>query len=154
MIVKRENLEEHILKWQDILRLRDWDITIKMVESKWRKFGDIKIDLDDKKAVMMVNQKPYSEESYNLEELVVHELLHVKLYGMSVMIQDLLDLIYGDDDEDPKRGLAWGQYMMLLESTTEDLTKGYLAASSSDVPMSFGRLQKEIDEELGTNDAR
>jgi hypothetical protein len=78
MGVNVSKLEELITKWQDILRLRDWDIKLKIVETEWRKSGDIKIDMDDKKAVMLINNNP---KSTNLEELVVHELLHLKLWG-------------------------------------------------------------------------
>ena len=67
------------------------------------------------------------------------------------IVDDLVnwgDTLY-EDEKDPKRGFAHGQFMTLLESTTEDLTKGFLAASQSENPLSFGRLQKQIDLELG-----
>jgi len=134
-------------KWQDLLRLRDWDIKIEIVTTKWRKSGDIKIDLEDKKAVMLINEKPKSE---NLEELIIHELLHVKLYAMDQLIDEQLEIIYGDNEEDPKREFAYTQFMKVLETTVEDLTKGYLAASGSTEPLSFGRLQPQIDEELSS----
>jgi len=136
-----------MIKWQDLLRLRDWDIKIEIVTTKWRKSGDIKIDLEDKKAVMLINEKPKCE---NLEELIVHELLHVKLYAMDQLIDEQLEIIYGDNEEDPKREFAYTQFMKVLETTVEDLTKGYLAASGSTEPLSFGRLQPQIDEELSS----
>lgn len=148
MSVNREEIEGHLDKWQDILRLRDWDIVIKIVETKWRKSGDMKIDLEDKKAVLLVNHTPKCE---NLEELVIHELLHVKLYEMGQMIEDLLSPVFGNEEKDPKREFAYTQFMVLLESTVEDLTKGYLAATGSQQSLSFGRLQKAIDEEVGNN---
>ena len=149
--ITREEVEKHLRKWQDILRLRDWDIRLEIVKTQWRKFGDIKIDLEDKNAVLLVNHKPYSEKEYNLEELVVHELLHIKLYAMDQMLMDLLNAVYGEDEDDPKRDFAHTQFMVLLETTVEDLAKGYLAATRSDKSLSFGRLQKQIDEELGTS---
>ena len=145
MEANNEQLEKYLKKWQDILRLRDWDITVKIVDSTWRKSGDIKIDLEDKKAVLLVNSIP---KYNNLEELVVHELLHVKLYGLDQMIEELLSIVFGENENDPKRAFAYTQFMVLLESTVEDLTKGYLAASGCKEPLSFGRLQKAIDEEL------
>ena len=86
----------------------------------------------------------------NLEELVVHELLHLKLYGMDQMIEDLLSAVYGEKESDSKKEFANTQFMILLESTVEDLTKGYLAANKSIRSLSFGRLQKSIDEEIGS----
>ena len=133
-------------KWQDILRLRDWDIKIQIVKTKWRKSGDIKIDLEDRKAVLLLNHTPKSE---NLEELIIHELLHLKLYGMDQMLEDLLSVVYGEKEKNPKREFAITQFMILLESTVEDLTKGYLTTIKSQEPLSFGRLQKQIDKEVG-----
>jgi len=146
--VNKEEVEKYLNRWQDILRLRNWDIVIKIVKTKWRKSGDIKIDLEDKKAVLLVNQSPKCE---NLEELVIHELLHVKLYGMDQMIEELLSIVFGKKKSDSKRAFAYTQFMGLLESTVEDLTKGYLTATKSQKSVSFGWLQETIAEEVGDN---
>lgn len=146
MKIDEKDIQGHLSKWQSILRLRDWDIQVKLVKTKWRKSGDIKIDIEDKKAVLLVNQSPKCE---NLEELVIHELLHLKLHGLDQMIEELLYTVYGKMKEDPKREFASTQFMVLLESTVEDLTKGYLAATKSQKPLSFQRLQKAIEEEIG-----
>jgi hypothetical protein len=140
-----EDVTGYLDKWQSILRLRDWDIIVKIVKTSWRKSGDIKIDLDDKKAVLLVN---HSSKRENLEELVIHELLHLKLYGLDQMIEELLSVVYGEEEKDPKREFASTQFMTLLESIVEDLTKGYLTAIKSQMPLSFGRLQKQIDDEV------
>ncbi len=146
MNVDEEGVAKYLNKWQSILRLRDWDIIIKIVKTSWRKSGDIKIDLDDQKAVLLVNHNPKCE---NLEELIIHELLHLKLYGLDQMIEELLSVVYGEEKKDPKKEFANTQFMKLLESTVEDLTKGYLTAIQSQEPLSFGRLQKQIDKEVG-----
>ena len=146
MGVDINRLEELITKWQDILRLRDWDIKLKIVETEWRKSGDIKIDMDDKKAVMLINNNP---KSTNLEELMVHELLHLKLWGMDQMIEGFINQIFGEDEGDIKREFAMNQFFILLESTVEDLAKGFLKANDSKEELSFGRLQKLIDSEIG-----
>lgn len=146
MGVNKEEIERYLSKWQDILRLRDWDIAVEIVKTAWRKSGDIKIDMEDKKAVLLINQNPKTCE--NIEELVIHELLHLKLYGMDQMIEDLLTLVFGKREDDPKREFAYTQFMLMLESTVEDLTKGYLKAAGSQKALSYGRLQREIDKEL------
>ena len=145
MHVTQEIVEKYLDKWQDMLRLRDWDIRVQIVSTPWRKSGDVKIDLDDKKAVMLINQTPKSE---NLEELVVHELLHIKLYGLDQMTEQLINLLFGVIQDDPRREFAITQFFVLLESTVEDLTKGYLAANGVEEPVSFGRLRSKINEEL------
>ena len=146
MIVNKKTIEKHLNKWQDILRLRDWDIIVKVVKIKWRKSGDIKIDLEDRKAVLLVNHRP---KCTNLEELVVHELLHLKLYVMDQMIEDLLSIIYGGKEDGPKREFADTQFMTALESTVEDLTKGFLSAAGSQKSLTFGRLMTPVDAEIG-----
>jgi hypothetical protein len=141
----KDKIKSRLDKWQDILRLRDWDITVNIVQTKWRKSGDIKIDLSDRKAVLLVNEKGIYT---NLDELVVHELLHLKLYELDQLVEEQLEIIFGTDDTDPKRQFAYNQFMKVLESTVEDLTKGYLSISGSTEPLSFGRLQVQIDDEL------
>lgn len=145
-MANKEQVEIFIDKWQDILRLRDWDIKVQMVETEWRKSGDVKIDMDDKKAIMLINAYP---KSTNLEELVVHELLHIKLWGMDQMIETLIGTVFGKNDNDPRRDFAMTQFFTLLESTVEDLTKGYLSASGSQSELSFGRMTKQVAEEIG-----
>lgn len=146
MGVDVNRIEELIIKWKDILKLRDWDIKLTIVEKEWRKSGDIKIDMDDKKAVMLINNNP---KSTNLEELIVHELLHLKLWGMDQMIEGFINQVFGQDDDDIKKEFAMNQFFMLLESTVEDLTKGFLNANGCTEELSFGRLQKLIDSEIG-----
>lgn len=145
MNVTEEMISGYLNRWQNILRLRDWDISIKVVGKEWKKSGDIKIDQSNRMAVLMINQKPVCT---NLEEIVIHELLHLKLWAMDQMIEHLLNLVYGTKEEDTKRSFAYNQFMETLEATTEDLTKGFLAASGSDQLPSFDRLQKEVDKEL------
>jgi len=144
MQVNKKTIEKYLYKWQGILRIKDWDIVVKIVKKEWRKSGDVKIDLEDKKVVLLINNKPKCD---NLEELVVHELLHIKLYGMDQMIEDLLFIIYGEKSS-KKRDFAYTQFMLLLESTVEDLTKGYLAAAKSKKSLSFGRLKNAVDKEI------
>lgn len=137
--------ESMIDRWSDILRLRDWDIRHTVVQGDWRKRGDIKIDTSNRMAVLMVHHEV--DDSF-IEELVVHELLHLKLYYMDQMIEELIDLVYGTDEEDPRREFARSRFMDTLESTTEDLTKALLAASGSPGELNFDRVMEQVEEEL------
>jgi hypothetical protein len=133
-------------RWQPVLRLGDWDIQLQLVAGTWRKSGDIKVDLDDRKAVLLLNVEPRSE---NLEETVVHELVHLRLYALDQMLVGLLDVVFGTDAAEPRRAFAETRFMTLLESTTEDLAKALLAASGCASPLSFGRLREEVEQEIG-----
>ena len=41
----------------------------------------------------------------------------------------------------------YSQFMETLEITAEDLTKGYVELGANDKSISFGRIQKEADDE-------
>ena len=146
MQVDQKTAQQLLCKWQPLLRLGDWDIAVQIVTQPWRKSGDVKIDLDDHKAILLLNEHPRSE---NLEEVIVHELVHVKLWALDQMIEELLGAVYGKDEGDPRREFAYGQFMIALESTTEELTKALLAAAQSEAPLSFGRLRGEVEKEIG-----
>jgi len=140
-------MQKYLDKWQAILRLQDWDIKIQAVDHDWRKTGDIKIDVCDKNAVLLINT--FNPKQTNLEELIIHELLHLKLYGMDQTLEKYLNALYGEDSSDPKRDIAYGDFMVLLESTVNDLAKSLLSQGGDDKELSFGRLQAEVDKELG-----
>lgn len=138
-------LQLYLNKWQDILRLRDWDIKLELVSNAWRKTGDVKIDQDDKKAILLINN--CNPKQTNIESLIIHELLHIKLWGMDQMIESLLQCVYGNNENDPKFSFAYTQFMTLLEQTTEDLAKGYKDLGAIDKHVSFGRIQKQANDE-------
>lgn len=142
-------LQEFLSKWQEILRLRDWDIKLHVVETEWRKTGDIKIDEDDKKAVLMING--FNPKQTNFEAVVVHELLHLKLWGMDQMIEGLIYDVFGQDENDPKFNFAYDSFMKVLECTVEDLAKSYMSLGGSEKEISFGRVQKQVEKELTDN---
>ena len=144
-MLERQELQAYLNKWQDILRLRDWDIKLELVTTAWRKTGDVKIDEDDKKAILLINN--FNPKQTNIESVIIHELLHIKLWGMDQMIEKLLRCVYGEDEADPKFSFAYAQFMELLEQTTEALAKGYKDLGAEDKSISFGRLQEQADSE-------
>ena len=142
-----KKLNQHLKKWQDILRLRDWDIKLEMVTKPWRKTGDVKIDRADKTAILLVNN--INPKQTDMETVIIHELLHIKLWGMDQMIEGLLKCVYGEDEDDPKFAFAYTQFMELLEVTVQDLTKGYMELGADCKEISFGRIQQQADDEWG-----
>ncbi len=142
--IKKAN--EYLIKWQDILRLRDWDIKIYEVNKEWRKTGDVKIDETNKRAVLMLNNcNPHQD---NLEALIIHELLHVKLWGMDQMIEELIGNVFGTNEEDLKYCFAINKFMGVLETTVEDLAKGFLKTGGENKELSFGRVNEQVEREL------
>jgi hypothetical protein len=139
-------MELLLRKWQKNLRLQDWDIKLYPVEKEWRKTGDIKIDSDDRVAVLMINT--YNPKQTNLEELIIHELLHLKLWGLDQMVDSMIRIVYDNAENDPKKDLVYTHFMTTLESTTNDLAKSFLEQGGEDKEISFGRLDKQIKDEM------
>ncbi|MBN1971549.1 MAG: hypothetical protein JXR48_05160 [Candidatus Delongbacteria bacterium] len=142
-MVKAEKL---LNKWQKILKLQDWDIKLEIVEKVWRKSADIKINDNLRLAILLLNANPVTK---NLEELIIHELLHLKLWGMDQMIETLLIGTFGENSNDPKYDFAYGQFMNTLESTVADLTKSFLTEVGEDKNICFGSIDKMVKEEIG-----
>ena len=149
MTVLEPDARAVLARWQPILRLADWDIELRLVTTPWRKSGDIKIDLEDRKAVLLLNAEPRSGNQ-NLDETIVHELVHLRLYALDQMLVQLLDAVFGTEPEEPRRAFAETRFMMELEATTEDIAKSILAAAGKDGRLSFGRLDAEVDAEVGS----
>jgi len=70
-------------------------------EKNWRK----KIDLSDKQAILMINN--FNPKDTNLEQIIIHELIHLKLWGMDQMIEKMINITFGEDDTDPKFKFAF-----------------------------------------------
>jgi hypothetical protein len=141
-----EELERLLLKWSRKLRVvPGWDVTLEPVEDEsWRKTGDIKIDCDDRKAVVMLNIK--NPRGANLEEVLVHELFHLKLYPLDQVTESLITDTFEEDS--PAYRFAMTQFMSSLEQTVEELAKCWLLEFGEDRKLSFGRCRsrKSFDE--------
>ena len=124
-------------KWTEILRLKNnWDVKLTLVDDDtFRKTGDFKIDCDDRKAILLLNVRNPKQE--NLEEVICHELLHLKLYPLDQLTEGL---ILGHYEEDtPAYNVVYRQFMTMLEQTVEELTKCYLGAFGENKELSYGR---------------
>ena len=126
-------------KWIGILRVKNnWDIKLDLVQDPlFRKTGDLKIDCDDRKAILMLNRLNPKQE--NLEEVIVHELLHLKLYPLDQMTEGLIDGHYQKDS--PAYDTIYTQFMTMLEQTVEELTKCYLGSFGDNKDLSYGRCR-------------
>lgn len=136
--------------WQKKLNLQDWDIHFLPVDQPWRKSGDIKIDDSNKNAVLMLNVK--DAKRLNSEEVIVHELLHLKLWPLDQMIEELINLLYGSDENDKQRDFVYSIFMSNLESTVQDLTKSLVSLKEDDFISELGRLKDEVKKETGIDD--
>lgn len=138
-MLSQEELQVLFDKWIEILRLKNqWDIRLELVrDPAFHKTGDIKIDCDDRKAILMLNVLNPKQE--NLEEIIVHELLHLKLYPLDQLTEGLIDGHYEKDT--PSYETIYTQFMTMLEQTVEELAKCYLGAFGDNKNLSYGRCR-------------
>ena len=113
-------------------------------DPEWRKTGDFKVDCDDRKAILMLNAVNPKQE--NLEEVIVHELMHLKLYPLDQITESLITSHF--EEGTPAWDFAYRQFFESLEITVEELAKCFLLEFGENKELSFGRckLQKSFDE--------
>ena len=105
----------------------------------WRKTGDFKIDCEDKKAVFLLNAANPKQE--NLEEVICHELMHLKMYPLDQVTESLI--INAFEEGSPASNFAYQQFFTTLEQTVEELTKCFLLEFGSNRELSFGRCKEK-----------
>lgn len=86
----REKLSALFEKYIRELRITPaWDVKQEFVDDpEWRKTGEFKIDCDDRKAILLLNAANPKQE--NPEEVIVHELMHSKLYPLDQVTESLI----------------------------------------------------------------
>ena len=132
----RELFEKYIRK----LRITPaWDVRLEFVEDPaWRKTGDFKIDCDDRKAVLLLNASSPRQE--NVEEVIVHELMHIKMYPLDQVTESLIVNCFEENSAAEK--FAYQQFFTALEQTVEELAKCFLLEFGEDRELSFGRCRQ------------
>ena len=137
--MERQALEALFEKWTRKLRIAPaWDVRLELVEDPaWGKTGDIRIDCDDRKAIVLLNVAAPKQE--NPEEVLVHELMHLKLYPLDQTTETLINSSFAEGSQ------AWEfaetTFMTTLEQTVEELTKCFLLEFGENRTLSFGRCR-------------
>ena len=116
-----------------------WDIRLEFVEDPaWTKTGDFKIDCDDRKAILLLNTVSPIQE--NLEEVIIHELMHIKMYPLDQVTESLIANCFEEGSAASK--FAYQQFFMTLEQTVEELAKCFLLEFGENKEFSYGRCSK------------
>ena len=144
--MKKKDLMQICEKYCAKLRISPfWDVKLQFVEdASWRKTGDLKVDCDDRKAILLLNI--ISPKQENLEEVIVHELMHLKMYPLDQVTESLITSCF--QEETAARKFAYRQFFTALEQTVEELAKCFLLEFGDDRELSFGRCgcQKSFNE--------
>ena len=115
-----------------------WDVKLELVEDPaWPKTGDFKIDCDDRKAILLLNAANPKQE--NPEEVIVHELMHLKLYPLDQLTESLI--LSSFEEGSAAQDFAYRQFFGALEQTVEELTKCFLLEFGEDRALSYGRCR-------------
>ena len=115
-----------------------WDVRLELVEDPaWRKTGDFKIDCDDRKAILMLNVVNPKQE--NIEEVIVHELMHIKLYPLDQVTESLITNCF--EKGTAASNFAYQQFFTALEQTVEELAKCFLYEFGENKEFSYGRCR-------------
>ena len=144
--MERKHAEALFEKYIRKLRITPaWDVKLEWVEDPaWRKTGDFKIDCDDRKAILLLNGVNPKQE--NMEEVIVHELMHIKMYPLDQVTESLIVNCF--EEGSAASGFAYQQFFTALEQTVEELTKCFLLEFGENKELSYGRCkgQKSFDE--------
>ena len=117
-----------------------WDVKLELIEDElWEKTGDFKIDCTDRKAILLLNIASPKQE--NLEEVIVHELMHIKMYPLDQVTEGLITSNF--EEGTPGYAFAYNQFFHTLEQTVEELTKCFLLEHGDNRELSFGRCNRE-----------
>lgn len=115
----------------------EWDIRLEFVDDEgWKKTGDFKIDPTDKKAIILLNGTNPKDE--NIEETIVHELMHIKMYPLDQVCESLIINMFKKASKE--QNFAYQTFFEALEVTVEELTKCFLLEFGEDKDLSFGRM--------------
>ncbi len=108
-------LNKILKKWKKSFMLNDWSIKLKIASFKrkdFRQSGDIKINLKNKKAVLLITNNPFKNE----EKVIIHELIHLLLWEYDIFAEKTIlkdcKKLKGDHMK----------YMNKLEKTVKELT--------------------------------
>ena len=135
----KDKLQELFEKYCRKLRITpQWDVKLELVDDPaWTKTGDFKIDCDDRKAILMLNVRNPRQE--NPEEVIVHELMHLKLYPLDQVTESLISSQF--EEGTPASDFAYMQFFTALEQTVEELTKCFLLEFGEKRELSYGRCR-------------
>ena len=144
--MEKEKLNELFEKWCKKLRIVPaWDVKLEFVDDpEWRKTGDFKIDCDDRKAILLLNTGNPKQE--NLEEVIVHELMHLKMYPLDQVTESLIMNTF--EEGSAASNFAYQQFFCALEQTVEEMAKCFLLEFGENKTLSYGRCSgmKSFDE--------
>ena len=137
----RQTLTEIFEKYCKKLRITPaWNVQLQLVDDPaWPKTGDFKVYCDDRKAILLLNI--LNPNGANLEEVIIHELMHLKLYPLDQVTESLIASHF--EEGTGAYDFAYRQFFLALEQTVEELAKCFLLEFGDNRELSYGRCNKQ-----------
>ncbi len=137
----KKELEERFRFFVKEMELEDWNLKLEFVEHDWKNTGNIKVDMDDRSAIVYLNI--FNPKSDNLEETLIHELCHLKMWKLDLYCESLLDATFKDKESTEYR-FGYNQFMNSLEQTVQEFAKSYVKLLANNPQLSFKRCEERM----------
>lgn len=137
----KEQINKDFKRIVKLLGLTEWNIKLEFVEHDWKNTGNIKIDMDDKSAIVYLNV--FNPKNDNYEQVLIHELCHLKVWKLDQYCESLLDAIFLDKSS-KEYAFGYNQFMSALEATVQELTQTYLPLIAKNKKLSFVRCNNRM----------
>lgn len=124
------------------MEMTQWNLKLEFVEHDWKNTGNVKVDMDNKTAVVYLNI--FNPKCENLEEVMIHELCHVKLWKLDLYCESLLDSTFSDKQSKEYK-FGYNQFMSALEQTTQEIAKTYTLILAKNKNLSCNRCKERMD---------
>ena len=140
-MIDKDYLNKRFKHFINKMELSDWNLKLEFVEKDWKNTGNIKVDMDDKSAIVYINV--FNPKSDNLEEVIIHELCHLKMWKLDLYCESLLDATF-DNKESKEYRFGYNQFMSSLEQTVQEFAKTYVKFLAKDKNLSFKRCDNRM----------
>lgn len=138
----KEFLQKQFKTFSHKMELDDWNLKLEFVETDWKNTGNVKVDMDNKTAIVYLNV--FNPKCENLEEVIIHELCHIKMWKLDLYCESLLDATF-DDKQSKEYKFGYNQFMSALEQTTQEFAKTYTKWLARDKRLSVNRCKTRME---------
>lgn len=137
----KEYLQKRFDYFVEKMELSQWNLRLEFVEKDWKNTGNVKVDMDGKTAIVYLNV--FNPKSDNLEEIMVHELCHIKMWKLDLYCESLLDATF-ENKNSKEYKFGYNQFMSALEQTTQEFAKTYTKLLSDNKNLSAKRCEERM----------
>ena len=140
-MLDKEFLQSQFKYFVEETEMTHWNLKLEFVEHDWKNTGNVKVDMDNKTAIVYLNV--FNPKCENLEEVMIHELCHIKLWKLDLYCESLLDVTF-DNKESKEYKFGYNQFMSALEQTTQEIAKTYTKMLAQNKILSYNRCAERM----------